>query len=123
MGNISKYLSDTEVVCKCGCGLQNMTPEALAKFDEVREYVARPLKIASGVRCEDHNKSVGGEANSAHCKGYAFDIVCANGAERYELIQAMMTKGVIRIGAYKNQMIVHMDVAPAPWPQDVLWIL
>jgi uncharacterized protein YcbK (DUF882 family) len=101
----------------------NMKPEALAKFDEVREFVGRSLKIESGTRCEKHNVAVGGEPNSAHCQGYAFDISISNGAERIELVRAMLTKGLVRIGVYKSQMIVHMDVAPSPWPQDVLWVL
>jgi zinc D-Ala-D-Ala carboxypeptidase len=34
-----------------------------------------PLHISSGFRCEKLNKSIGGSTTSAHCKGYAADVI------------------------------------------------
>ncbi len=122
MGNISKYLDDVEVRCP-DCGLNNMQQETLTKFDEIREYLGRPLKITSGSRCSTHNFAVGGKADSEHLYGFALDLQCNNSSDRYELVQAMMTKGVRRIGVYKDKLTVHMGCGGTPWPQYVLWVL
>lgn len=121
MGDLSKYFNKSEIACPC-CGISNIQPETMAKADEIREYLDRPLKITSGMRCIKHNLSVDGKADSEHPHGYALDFACNTGAERYELIQAMMTKGIRRIGVYKDKLTVHMGCAGKPWPQDVLWI-
>lgn len=37
------------------------------------------IRISSGYRCPALNKAVGGSSTSAHCYGYAFDLVPVNG--------------------------------------------
>ena len=40
------------------------------------------INISSGYRCPELNKAVGGSSTSAHCYGYAFDLVPTNGQMR-----------------------------------------
>lgn len=40
------------------------------------------INISSGYRCPALNKAVGGSSTSAHCYGYAFDLVPVNGRMR-----------------------------------------
>lgn len=37
------------------------------------------IRISSGYRCPDLNDKVGGSSTSAHCYGYAFDLIPING--------------------------------------------
>ena len=43
---------------------------------------AKGINISSGYRCPELNKAVGGSSTSAHCYGYAFDLVPTNGQMR-----------------------------------------
>ena len=43
---------------------------------------AKGINISSGYRGPALNKAVGGSATSAHCHGYAFDLVPVNGQMR-----------------------------------------
>lgn len=53
--------------------LENL--QSLAKNLQVlRDYLEKPIKINSAYRSPEHNKSVGGVANSQHVKGKAADI-------------------------------------------------
>lgn len=45
-----------------------------------REHHDTPaIRVSSGYRCEALNRAVGGVPNSAHCTGYAFDLIPCNG--------------------------------------------
>lgn len=41
----------------------------------IRDWVARPIKITSGVRCSEINAAIGGSKTSQHMKGEAADFV------------------------------------------------
>lgn len=82
-------------------GIDNTpTPEIKAHIVESVEMLLDPLReawethckqnglgkvginISSGYRCPALNKAVGGSSTSAHCHGYAFDLVPTNGQMR-----------------------------------------
>ena len=48
----------------------------------VERETAGGINISSGYRCPELNKAVGGSSTSAHCYGYAFDLVPTNGQMR-----------------------------------------
>jgi uncharacterized protein YcbK (DUF882 family) len=81
---LSKYVSLSEVVCKCGCGLVP-TKEMLDKFDQIRESYGKPLHITSGARCEKQNKKIGGSPKSNHVLGMALDVVRTDELEKFIL--------------------------------------
>ena len=73
MGDISKNFNRSEFECQCGdCGLDTVDAELLAALQDIRDKFG-PLRIASGHRCEDHNKAKGGNPNSYHLHGRAAD--------------------------------------------------
>jgi len=53
--------------------------EMLPLLNELRAAWGSALTITSGFRCEELNAMVGGVKTSAHLKGYAVDLVPANG--------------------------------------------
>ena len=60
----SKYFSERELTCRCGCGDVEMDPVLLDKLDDLRERIGVPLFLTSAKRCEEHNRQVGGTALS-----------------------------------------------------------
>ncbi|MCC6475156.1 MAG: DUF882 domain-containing protein [Burkholderiales bacterium] len=127
---LSDNFQASEFICRCQkCNYS--TEEAVEKYinrnliillEQIRQMVNRPLIITSGIRCPEHNKAVGGADSSTHLRGEAADIQIGGSRDRYELVMAAMTKGCQRIGVYKEQSIVHVDVSTHGVPQDVLWI-
>ena len=57
-----------------------ISPVLVGKLDSIREEVGFPIVINSGVRTLEHNRHVGGVANSGHtepCSASYLDIYCA----------------------------------------------
>lgn len=107
---VSKYTSQSEVACKCGCnGIP--TKEMLAKFDEIREAYGKPIHITSGYRCEAQNKKIGGAKNSNHVKGNAIDIVRTVGLEEFIMKNLEILDIYIEDKVYSPTWI-HIQINP-----------
>lgn len=96
-----------------------MNEETLMMLDKAREIAGVPFKINSGVRTEEHNEKVGGKPNSAHTRGYAFDIHVQSSRHRMLILSALIEVGFNRIGIAKT--FIHADNDP-DLPQDVAWL-
>jgi zinc D-Ala-D-Ala carboxypeptidase len=124
MSYTSKYFRINEIICKCGeCGTFQMSDNALYMFDRIRELYGKPMIVASGCRCKEHNKKVGGSDNSAHVPDkrglcYALDIKCENSGDRHNLIKAAISLGCVRWAYTKT--FVHLDFSPN-LPQNKVW--
>lgn len=123
MGDLSKYLNKSEIACKCGCGLSNLSPKTTAMFDLIREHVGKPLAINSGCRCKEYNTKVGGEDNSAHMPysdghTYALDVAIPDSQTRWKFLEKAFNLGIKRIGVYKT--FIHFDMRQ-DLPQCVVW--
>ena len=105
-----KYFNMCEFECHhCGQLPEGgMTPALLAKLDELRERLGRPVIVTSGYRCSVHNRNVGGVWNSQHVKGTAADIYCP-GVSVDTLADMAAEIGFDGIGRYYNQGFVHVD--------------
>ena len=76
----SKYFSDAELSCRCGCG-ERPQDEIMKLADLVRNGWNKPLLCSSGARCKKHNEKVGGAKYSAHMNGLAIDLQPINSAD------------------------------------------
>lgn len=114
---MSKYFSEDELKCKCGCNQCNMDPIFLTIMDQVREDVDEPLGVVSGFRCIDHDKEIKAEGN--HPTGKAVDIAASLSRIRFKLIQAAIKRGIKRIGIGKT--FIHLDIV-GEHPQNVIWL-
>lgn len=84
-------------------------PKLIEMLQKTREYLGKPIKITSGVRCYAHNIAVGGSANSSHLRGYAADIQCETSDHRWKLVMGLMASGGFnRIGP--KDKFVHVDM-------------
>lgn len=117
--NISKYFSEKEMQrCTPSCSLQDLDPEALAKFDKARELAGIPFVINSAYRPKAWELSHGRNGNSAHVEGTAFDIRCHTPANRWKIIDALLKVGCTRIGI--STTFIHADFSKTHTNQ-VVW--
>jgi len=117
MGDISKNFSRREFVCKCGCGFGVVDVELISVLEDIREnFGGRAVRITSGSRCAEHNRSEGGEIHSKHLVGIAADIVVEGISEvdvAYYLEKTY--KGKYGIGRYKGRTHIDIRSTPARW--------
>lgn len=104
---LTTHFKRSELVCKCGCDLENMNSEFMAMLEQMRILVDRPLLISSGFRCKQHNAKVGGVKNSYHTQGRAVDLAYQGSEERYELVGTAIRLGFCGVGIDKN--FIHVD--------------
>ena len=105
-----KHFKPHEFRCRCGCslGIDQMDTAMLAMLDAAREYAGIPFKINSAIRCQAHNNSVGGSANSSHLKGLAADIACEFSPARFLMLRELIFAGFHRIGV--GSEFIHVDI-------------
>lgn len=109
MGDLSKNFSGSEFVCPC-CGDLIIDPRLVEALQQLRDQVGQPVTVASGYRCEKHNKIVGGSKYSQHLRGRAADILIDH------LSPIVVAELADHVGAFHNGGIgiyekhVHVDV-------------
>lgn len=109
-----KYFSKSEFTCHCGGKYCNGFPanpkEKLIRVaDAVRESLGAPASVSSGVRCTQHNSSVGGVSNSRHLTGRAMDF-CVSGKTAAQLLAEVKKHPEIRYAYAIDSSFVHMDI-------------
>jgi hypothetical protein len=119
MGDMSRNFDRSEFACGCGCGADHIDVRVVALCQTVRDQTSG-FRPNSAVRCENHNREVGGEPDSTHVLGLAVDIPCIDSRRRFIIIESAIRMGARRFGVYKN--FVHVDFAGDTHPCDVTWI-
>lgn len=109
-----KYFGRGEFMCNCGgkyCGGFPAEPAALLvkTADKVRGHFGRTAMVSSGVRCQQHNKNVGGVANSRHLTGKAMDFR-VEGKTAAEVLAYVQQQPQVRYAYAIDGNYVHMDV-------------
>ncbi len=100
----SKNFTMKELSCPC-CNVMGCKPAAIEQLQFFRDLYG-PLPLISAYRCPKHNAEVGGEPDSRHMEGLAFDIVCPKEG-RYRMIEIAMSCGFHGIGLGEN--MIHID--------------
>ena len=103
-----KHFSAEEFTCNGVECYDLMSDELLIKLEVARTIAGVPFHINSSWRDRATNERVGGKSNSAHLRGNAVDIACANSSHRYQIIDACLAAGFTRIGVAKT--FIHIDV-------------
>lgn len=99
-----------EVACK-GTGEVFIYTAAIDRLQKLRDMIGLPLWINCGYRSPKHNKEVGGELNSQHIYGRAFDIKIRGGKWDVEaMAKAAVAVGFTGIGLYDT--FIHVDFRP-----------
>ena len=113
-----KHFEPSEFTCNGVECYEQMSDNLLLSLGVARQIAGIPFHINSSWRDEDTNQRVGGKPNSAHLRGNAVDIACANSSDRYLIVDAAMAAGFTRIGI--GNTFVHLDV-DKDLPDNVIW--
>ena len=123
-----KYFRASAFACNCKrCTMTKVKPELVKILDKTREHLGVPLRVNSGIRCDNHNQSVGGVSTSLHLGyplkgkaadriGFAADITYSNAALRnplnmcrlYMALEKFGRPIALGIGLYPS--FCHVDV-------------
>lgn len=125
MTKISKDFTLEEFACRCGTNCKThekpLIRQELFKLVEtilqpLRDDLGVPISINSGVRCDMHNRNIGGAPNSLHKKGKASDLMAAGmtPAQVHARILALAKAKKIKLGGRKQyETFNHVDTGPA----------
>ena len=125
---MSKYYSDEDTSCHCGCGYNPVNPLLLEMLDALSDAAGQRLDLNCVCRCPAHNAEVGGVDNSQHVQGNAADIAVPDGwtvDQLGDLIAGLQNEngiGFDGIGRYYDQDFVHADIRSGGTERGVyLW--
>jgi uncharacterized protein YcbK (DUF882 family) len=94
----------------------------MSKVQMIRDMVDMPMSPSSGWRCEKHNREVGGEDKSTHCKGHGIDVKTDNSL-RALIMEAARSLGITRFGIGNGYL--HLDdgdlMDSKVWPPHRVW--
>jgi len=116
--NIKNFKNFTmnELKCKCGGKYCNGYPtgfsyELLRQLQDIRNHFGRAVIITSAVRCEQHNKNVGGVNNSKHAQGRAVDFYVKGVS--YSTLNSYVNKMPYKNYKYNiSGSVMHYDINP-----------
>lgn len=116
-------LSEFDSPDKPGTG-ELMEPEVIQALDIARDIYGYPMKITSGFRTIEHNRSLiergyPASPKSSHLLGWAADISVPNSERRFLMVEALLDAGFNRIGIGKN--FIHVDMDPNK-PSNKIWV-
>lgn len=109
-----KYFKREEFRCNCGgkfCdGFPAEPEERLVRMaDKVREHFGVAVIVSSGLRCETHNRNVGGAVGSRHKRGKAMDCRL-NGISSSMALPYIQSQPECRYAYAIDAAYVHMDI-------------
>ena len=118
---LSKYFTEREVACKCGCNLVALKLDTLFVADRIREWRGKPITPSSCCRCPDHNYAVGGSPRSRHLprqtvNGIACDAMDLPDENPQEIAEWLeVNEPTVSYGVYDT--FIHIDNRPikATW--------
>lgn len=112
-----KYFKPSEKTGSQGT-IAQLNKTLVDMLDVARGHAGIAFAITSGFRTPEHNKAVGGVADSAHLKGLAVDIRCRNSAELFAIVNGLLKAGFNRIGLGSG--FVHADIDTTK-PKNVIF--
>ena len=116
---------DTELACKCGCGVLP-NAEFMADVQKLRTAYGKPLAVSSAARCPTHNAKVSGTGRTGpHTTGRAIDLAVSHADAHALLVLACVMKLFTGIGVQQRGggRFLHLDNLPnAPGqPRPTIW--
>lgn len=112
---LSKNFSVYEFRCglgrPCNCTTTLIDDDLVEILQKIRDHFGKTVRVTSGHRCADYNRSVSKSTSSYHVKGRAADIVVV-GVKPAEVAKYAESIGVLGIGLYettKDGHFVHVD--------------
>lgn len=115
----SPLFHKSEFDCK-HTGQNKMDAAFMDKLLLLRKDYGKAMTISSGYRHPSHPvEARKTHSNGEHTQGRCCDVICTNGADRYELITLALSHGFTRIGIAKN--FIHLGIGGNGLPNRVIW--
>ena len=117
----------SELKCKCNGKYCNGFPvgfsyELLRQLQDIRSHFGRAVIITSAVRCNQHNKNVGGTSNSHHKEGKAVDFYVKGVS--YSTLNNYVNKMPYKHYKYNiSGSVMHYDITPPEGSYDLTRLL
>lgn len=110
----TKYFSEDEMRCKCGCEQALMDYEFMKKLTFLRECYDKPMIVSSGYRCAQHPVEAKKVNPGSHSTGKAVDIA-VSGDAAYTLLKMALQAGFMGIGVQQkgSGRFIHLDMGSA----------
>ena len=115
---LTKNFHSEEFACRC-CGDDRMAIRVVERLEKARQVLGRAIRISSGVRCPEYNRTVGGSLTSSHLvilrdgllEACAIDLDVYDAHYGYKLFNALVTVGFDRIGLRSkgDHRFIHTD--------------
>lgn len=114
MAHNTEHFKVSEFTCKCGCGTNIIDQKVIDMAETIRQELGVPVHVNSGCRCKNHNKNVGGTANSKHVLGKACDLSCSQSADAmFGAVKKLHAEGNLNdldyCILYKRKNFIHID--------------
>ena len=104
---LSQHFKLSEFQCHDGSFYVRVHGQLIEKLEQLRNYVASPIRINSGYRTPSYNDAIGGAKYSQHKEGTAVDITI-DGLDVGAIAELGKAMGFNGIGIYDT--FVHLDV-------------
>jgi uncharacterized protein YcbK (DUF882 family) len=110
---LSRNFRLSELACKDGTDTVLVHPALILALQAIRDVAGAGIRINSGYRTPEYNKSIGGATNSMHTLGIAADIVIAGMTP----MQVAAIANDLKLGGIKAySTFTHIDVGrPRTW--------
>lgn len=115
-------------------GIDNTPPDAIKRnliflvslvLDPLRDIYGKPIYVASGYRCPELNKAVGGAKNSQHLTGMAADIYVKgeSNAVLADIIRRQLPYDqlIYEKGTIRNPQWIHVSISRTNNRKQVLY--
>lgn len=96
-----------------GESLMNLQRLCSDVLQPIRDRYGKPIRVTSGYRSEELNRTIRGASTSQHRKGEAADIVGEDNKELWRLICKLINDGIIKVGQLideKNLKWIHISL-------------
>jgi len=123
---VSEHFKHHELVCRCGCGRNEMDENFLEMLEDLRAWVGKPIKLSSAFRCPEYNNKISATGQSGpHTTGLAVDIQ-VYGVDAYDFIYGAFRVGFTGIGIKQKGSLggrfIHLDYLAEPdYPRPRVW--
>jgi uncharacterized protein YcbK (DUF882 family) len=110
---LSRNFRLAELACKDGSDTVLVHPALILALQAIRDVAGAGIRINSGYRTPEYNKSIGGATNSMHTLGMAADIVITGMTP----MQVAAIANDLKLGGIKAYpTFTHIDVGrPRTW--------
>lgn len=106
----SEHFSESELACRCGCGVNGVVQELLDALEAFRSLVGVPVTINCAYRCAAHNAKIGGAPKSQHVPGRAADVKVRGKTARDLYDLAIQVPAIHGLGVDDHRQYLHLDV-------------